>query len=157
MITAPFRLTLLSGVALVAVAGAAAAQDRVGVATAVNPAASAEATGEAAKTIAVGGDVIYNETITTGSAGQVQILFVDRSSLTVGPDTKMVIDEFVYDRDSGKGTLTASVTQGVLRYVGGAISKTRARSTTRRRRLPSECGAASPRSASVRAGRPMSA
>jgi hypothetical protein len=122
MITAPFRLALLSGVALAAI-GTAAAQDRVGVATAVNPAATAEAAGQAAKTLVVGGDVIYNETITTGPAGQVQILFVDRSSLTVGPDTKMVIDEFVYDRDSGKGTLTASVTQGVLRYVGGAISK----------------------------------
>jgi len=39
----------------------------------VNPAATAEATGQAAKTLVIGGDVIYNETITTGPAGQVQI------------------------------------------------------------------------------------
>src|SRR5438552_632554 len=122
MTKALFRRSLLSSVALLA-AGAAAAQDKVGVATAVNPAVSAEGTGQPTHALLVGGDVIYNETISTGPVGQLQILFVDRSSLTIGPDTKMVIDEFVYDRDSGKGTLTASVTQGVLRYVGGAISK----------------------------------
>jgi hypothetical protein len=101
----------------------AAAQERVGVASAVVPDATAGMPGQTMRTLIAGADVIFNETIATGPNGQVQILFVDRSSLTIGPDTSMVIDEFAYDRNAGTGTLKATVSQGLLRYVGGAISK----------------------------------
>ena len=52
-----------------------------------------------------------------------QILFVDKSTMTVGPNANMVIDQFVYDPNTGAGNLAASLTRGVFRFVGGKLSK----------------------------------
>jgi trimeric autotransporter adhesin len=71
----------------------------------------------------LGQEVVFNERITTGPEGQTQILFVDQSTVTVGPRSDMVIDEFVYDPNAGTGKLAASLTRGVFRFVGGKLSK----------------------------------
>src|SRR3546814_17607007 len=64
---------------------------------------------------------MFEERIVTTSVGQTQVLFVDQSSLTVGPNAEVVIDRFVYDPDRTTGELVVSVTKGVLRFVGGKI------------------------------------
>ena len=71
----------------------------------------------------LGQDVVFNERITTEAAGQTQILFVDELTLSVGPNANMVIDQFVYDPNTGTGKLTASLTRGVFRFVGGKLTK----------------------------------
>ena len=71
----------------------------------------------------IGQDVVYNEHITTSGSGQTQLLFVDESSMTIGPNSDLTIDQFVYDPQSGTGKLAMSATRGVLRYVGGKLSK----------------------------------
>ena len=43
--------------------------------------------------------------------------------MTVGPNSDLTIDQFVYDPKSGTGKLAMSATRGVLRYVGGKLSK----------------------------------
>src|SRR3546814_16097828 len=65
---------------------------------------------------------MFEERIVTTSVGQTQVLFVDQSSLTVGPNAEVVIDRFVYDPDRTTGELVVSVTKGVFRFVGGKIS-----------------------------------
>ena len=45
--------------------------------------------------LVLGQDVLYNEHIATSASGQTQILFVDATALTVGPNSNMVIDQFV--------------------------------------------------------------
>ncbi|HTV45656.1 MAG TPA: FecR family protein [Stellaceae bacterium] len=102
---------------------AAFAQQRVGVDAAVNPAAMGTPPGGAVRQLVVGQDVVFNERIATTAAGQAQILFVDESSLSVGPNANMVIDRFVYDPHTGTGQLAASLTRGVFRFVGGKLSK----------------------------------
>src|SRR5258705_2997756 len=52
------------------------------------------------------------------------MLFLDGSALTVGPNSDVVLDEFVYDPSTETGKLAVSATRGVLRLVGGKISKT---------------------------------
>ena len=96
---------------------------RVGVAAAVNPAATGQPQSGVSQTLVVGNDVLYKERIATAGVGQVQLLFVDQSSLTVAPDSEVVIDEFVYDPARNTGKLAANVGKGLLRYVGGRISK----------------------------------
>ncbi|MFI5338195.1 MAG: hypothetical protein ACHQ5A_15510, partial [Opitutales bacterium] len=96
---------------------------RVGVAAAVNPAATGQPQSGVSQTLVVGNEVLYKERIATAGVGQVQLLFVDQSSLTVAPESEVVIDEFVYDPARGAGKLAASVSKGLLRYVGGRISK----------------------------------
>src|SRR6516165_12588580 len=101
----------------------AIAQQRIGVSGAVNPEATGIAPSAPPRRLVLGQDIVFNERITTGAEGQTQVLFVDQSAMTVGPNSDMVIDQFVYDPAAGTGKLAASLTRGVFRYVGGKLSK----------------------------------
>ncbi len=52
-----------------------------------------------------------------------QVLLVDGSTFTVGPGSDLVIDKFVYNPKKGTGEITTTFSKGVMRYVGGKISK----------------------------------
>jgi hypothetical protein len=100
-----------------------AEQDTVGVTGAVNPNAVGQAPAGSIEQLAIGQNVVRNEKISTFNKGQVQLIFADQSTLTLGENSEIVIDEFVYDPQKQTGSMTATVTTGVLRYVGGKISK----------------------------------
>ncbi len=95
----------------------------VGVAAAVNSAAFGTPPGGNRTTKVLGDNVIYNERIETSTGGLVQVLLVDGSTFTVGANSDLVIDEFVYDPNAGTGKLVASFSKGVARFVGGKLSK----------------------------------
>src|SRR5215472_16506223 len=101
----------------------AVAQQRIGVNSAVNPDATGIWPGTPPRKLVLGQDVVFNERVSTGPQGQTQVLFVDQSTMSVGPNADMVIDEFVYDPASGTGKLAANLTRGVFRFVGGKLSK----------------------------------
>jgi len=105
-------------------ADAANAGERAGVAAQLNPAVKGQLKGEDSRVLFVGSDVFRDEVIQTDAGGQTHLMFLDQSSLTVGPNSKVVIDRFVYNPDTDTGELTVSATKGVLRFVGGALSKT---------------------------------
>ncbi|HEV2335876.1 MAG TPA: FecR domain-containing protein [Stellaceae bacterium] len=120
----PLRLGMVAGLLLTAAAASAlAAEERIGVNTAVNPDATGAPPGATARRLVISQDVIFNEHITTGPSGQTQILFLDESSMTVGPNSDLTIDQFVYDPKAGTGKLAMSATRGLMRYVGGKLSK----------------------------------
>ena len=68
-------------------------------------------------------DVFENERIQTDEQGVTQILFVDGTNLTVGPNSDLTIDRFVYNPETSIGEIAAKMSRGVLRFVGGQISK----------------------------------
>jgi len=111
---------LLSSVAPIALAQAQT-MGRVG---AVNQDATGTPPGAASRSLTIGGNVVYKEKIQTSAAGSTQILFPDSSTLNVGRNSSIVIDEFVYDPNARTGKMVASVGKGVLRFVGGQISHT---------------------------------
>lgn len=115
-------LASLAIAACLALAGAASAQN-VGVTGAVNPQATGTPPGSTVRVLGVGNNVVFNENIATTADGQAEILFLDRSSLTVGPNSDLVIDEFVYSPETGTGKLAMSTAKGLFRFVGGALSK----------------------------------
>jgi hypothetical protein len=100
-----------------------AAQEKVGVAAAVNPDAMAQPPAEQTRALYVGNDVMHNERISTQNVGQAQILFVDQSSVTVAANSELVVDDFVYNPSSNTGHMAATLSKGLMRYVGGKISK----------------------------------
>lgn len=110
--------------AALVVAPHAAQAVRVGTTAAVNPDATGTPPGGETRTLFIGNDIVFEEKIVTAGAGQTQILFLDQSALTVGPNAEVVIDRFVYDPDRSTGELVVSVTKGVFRFVGGKISST---------------------------------
>ena len=116
-------LAALLAFAICAQSRTAAAEQRVGVNTAVNPDASGTPPGAPTRQLMLGQEVVYHEHIVTTAAGQTQILFLDESTMTVAPDSDLTIDEFVYNPDTGKGELAMSAVRGVMRFVGGKLSK----------------------------------
>ena len=70
------------------------------------------------------GDKIYlNETIYAGAGSGTQILLLDQSTFTVGEDSEVVMDTFIYDPATNDGKIVASVKQGSLKVISGLISK----------------------------------
>jgi hypothetical protein len=103
--------------AALALGGAMAQAQQVGTASAVNPAATANL-----KTITIGQSIAHKERIQTKSSGSVQLLFLDKTSMTIGPNSDLTIDEYVYDPSANTGKLAATLGKGALRFVGGQIS-----------------------------------
>ena len=70
------------------------------------------------------GDKIYlNETIVAGAGSGTQILLLDQSTFTIGEDSEVVMDTFIYDPATNDGKIVASVKQGSLKVISGLISK----------------------------------
>lgn len=99
-----------------------AAQEQAGTATAAAPAIQA-LLDQQERALAVGNPVFRDETIRTGPNGHLHVLLLDESNLTIGPSSELTIDEFVYDPDTGTGRMVMQQAEGVMRFVGGQISK----------------------------------
>ena len=69
-----------------------------------------------------GQKVFLNDEIKTDSEGHLQVLLLDETVFTIGPNSSIVIDEFVYDPKTQDGVMQASITKGVFRYVSGRIA-----------------------------------
>jgi hypothetical protein len=97
--------------------------DLAGVTAAVNPEATAIDRAGKTRLISLGDPVIRNHRIETSGEGLVQILLADGTSFTVGPNSSVVIDSFVYDPEKNTASVTATMTKGALRFIGGKASK----------------------------------
>jgi hypothetical protein len=95
---------------------------QVGTATAVNPSTETTPPGGSTTTLVVGARIVHKERIHTSTTGSVQLLFLDKSTLNIAPNTSLLIDEFVYDPASGNGHMLTRLTQGTLQYIGGKLS-----------------------------------
>ena len=71
---------------------------------------------------AVGTGLEMNDAITTTN-GAWQLEFVDDTRVDVTEHSRMVIDEFIYDPNSGTGSLNMRATLGAVRYASGQIAK----------------------------------
>lgn len=107
---------------IAALTSAPAHAQQVGTATAVNPLSESTPPGAATVPLAVGARIIHKERIHTTPTGSAQLAFLDKSTLSIAPNTNIEINDFVYDPNSGRGRMLASLTEGALRFVGGALS-----------------------------------
>ena len=82
----------------------ALAEARVGVAAAVTPEATSVPPGAPPRTLKIGKSILYNERIDTSGTGVVQVLLLDGSTFTVGPNSNLVIDKFVYDPPAARAS-----------------------------------------------------
>jgi len=68
-------------------------------------------------------DIFQYNTVKTGK-GKVAIGFVDDTRVDVTEHSKLIIDEFVYDPNTKKGSLSLKAALGTIRYASGQIAKT---------------------------------
>ncbi len=95
----------------------------IGTVAAVKPDAFGAAPGAPEQTLVIGAGLVQNEKIRTTADGTANVIFADRSTLTVGKGSEVVLDKFVYDPGTGEGGLALYLAQGALRFVGGKLSK----------------------------------
>lgn len=60
----------------------------------------------------------WGDTVRTGSKSQLQILLLDRSSLTMGSKARLTIDRFVYDPSEGRN-FSLGIAKGAFRFMSG--------------------------------------
>ncbi len=121
--TAILRAALLATTTF-ALAGSGAALARVGVTSATDGDPLGKPPAQAERVLRIGIDVQANEVIRTGANDRAHLVFLDGTALTVGPNAQLTIDKFVYDPNTKTGELAVNASKGVLRLVGGRISKT---------------------------------
>ena len=102
---------------------AVAQQPDVGVNSAVKNEVSLTSAGSSeSRPAVVKGPVYLQDRVQSGPDAALQILLKDQTVFTVGPNSSMVIDEFVYDPATANGTLRASIARGTFRFMSGRIA-----------------------------------
>lgn len=81
----------------------------------------AKVSGEVGILVESGMPVYLGDRITTSPNSGMQILLLDETVFTIGPDSDIAIDEFVYDPLTGDGRIVADMARGVMRFVTGKI------------------------------------
>ncbi len=94
----------------------AQAEAQVGSAAAVRN----DVRGTVAGQMRTGSPVQQNETVSAGADSSAQLLFRDKSSVTLGPNSRVTIDKFVYDPSRGTGQEALRLAKGALRFVSGS-------------------------------------
>ena len=71
-----------------------------------------------------GSSIEKNDTVSTNSQGRFKIRFVDATIVNITQNSKLVIDDFVYDgNNKSKGKIGLKLALGTARYTSGAIAK----------------------------------
>ena len=68
-------------------------------------------------------DIYRNEIVETYEESATELTFLDDTTLSLGPETTVVLDRFVYDPDASGGEFVLSVTKGALRFATGKLNK----------------------------------
>ncbi len=113
MATGYLRLALLPLV--LALAAPAVAATNIGVTAAVKN--DVKGSGGA---LIVGTKVFQNEVITTGVQSLAQLMFLDETTLSIGPKSQVTLDKFVFNPNKGAGSVVFSATKGAFRFITGS-------------------------------------
>lgn len=110
--------------AAMAIVSVDSAQAEIGVLAAVNRDMTGARPSEEARPIFIKEKLVQDERIVSTGGGGGQVLFLDQTSLTIAPNSEIVLDRYIYDPESDSGEMTVTVLKGAMRFVGGRISKT---------------------------------
>ncbi len=64
-----------------------------------------------------------NDTLQTGADGSIGVVFQDETLLSLGPDSILSIDEYVFAPKQGKFSIVLKMVKGTAVYLSGLISK----------------------------------
>ena len=101
----------------------AQARDQAGVSSAVRGDVKRISQGDAVGVAVSSGDPIYRyDRITSGPDAGLQVMLLDETTLTIGPNSSITITEFVYDPSTGAGKVAAAIGNGFFRFVSGRVA-----------------------------------
>ena len=117
-------LLILAG--LIAASNTTLAADQAGVAAAVHgqiQLVAATAPQAVGRQVRSGEKIYLGDHLTSGGNAGMQIMLLDETVFTIGPDSDLTIDQFVYDPATSAGKVSASVTKGVFRFISGKVAR----------------------------------
>ena len=119
---AQFSVAVCAGLLITGALGSvsAFAEGQIGVASVINN----QVEGRGARRLAVGSEVFGNERIRTGDASTAQLMFLDKTVLSLGPKSELILDKYVYNPNRGTGQVVVNAVQGSMRFVTGAQNPT---------------------------------
>jgi hypothetical protein len=77
--------------------------------------------GQITRELAIKDDVFSEEVIETEADAATRIVFLDGTELSMGPSSRMLLDRYVYDPNTGAGEMALQVVTGVFEFASGAI------------------------------------
>lgn len=77
----------------------------------------------------IGLEIYQNDTLRTGRDGSIGVVFNDETLLSLGPESMLVIDEFVFAPTEGKFSIAIRMVKGTVAYLSGLITKLAPEST----------------------------
>lgn len=76
---------------------------------------------EQLRTLVVGSHVFQNEWIETAESSSAELIFIDQTSITFGPRSRLKLDTFVFDPDPALGKVVVNLTEGAFRLATGSM------------------------------------
>ena len=73
------------------------------------------------RNINVSDQVFHKEIIQTNSVSTTQIVFLDETVLTIGPESRLILDELVFDRNATNGKVVMTALKGLFTFVSGSL------------------------------------
>ncbi len=107
-----------------AAAGEGSAAEAIGRIDSVNGQAFVIHTDGTREQLGVGSRLYAGDVLETGADGAIGVLLADETSMSMGGDGRMVLDEMIYDPGTQEGSMSLSVLKGVYTVVSGMVSKT---------------------------------
>jgi hypothetical protein len=77
------------------------------------------------RALAAGSGVFANERLRTGIASSAQLLFIDKTTVAIGPQAELTLDKFIYDPNRGAGQVVLDTVRGSFRFITGAQNPNR--------------------------------
>lgn len=102
---------------------AASSLIQVGIAAAVRGQVHVDRGSKVGNVMESGQQVYLGDIVRTDAKGHLQILLLDQTTFTVGPNSAITIDEFIYDPATHEGKISAEILEGTFRFITGKIAK----------------------------------
>ena len=100
-----------------------AAGEKIGVNAAVKGDVTIQSPEQLAKQAVLKEPVSLGDKVTSNEVGSLQVMLLDQTTFTVGPECELIIDEYVYNPSSNSNSMKAKVSKGMFRFMSGNISK----------------------------------
>jgi hypothetical protein len=75
------------------------------------------------ETLVTGSKIYFGDSVIVKTKSNAQILLMDETTITVGENSELTIDEFVYDPKSKVGKIVSNIKIGTVKIITGEISK----------------------------------
>jgi hypothetical protein len=116
------KLTLAALLVTFATANVAVAADTIGFVKTVSGTASI-VRGGVEKPVSVGAPLYEDDTIKTGKDSSLGVTMKDGTTLSAGPETVILLDQYAYQPKQQQLGFVARVSQGTLDFVSGMLGK----------------------------------